>query len=65
MNQIVIGKRIPIGQVVGGIVGFGVWLWNTTHAVQIPAEQAIALSTIAIGVTQIIVVNYFGVTSPE
>lgn len=64
MNQIVIGKRIPVGAAVTGLVTFGGDFWNTLN-------PEMALSTAAWGglaaaltaLVQIIVVNVWGVTN--
>lgn len=54
--SLVIGKRIPVGQVVGGI--------GAALAFAFPdnAPLIAALTVPAIGITQMIVVNFFGVT---
>lgn len=63
MNKLIIGKRIPIGAGVGGLVGFAVWLWNAKNPdIQIPAEVAVGVGTALTMIVQIIVVNLFGVT---
>lgn len=67
MHNVVIGKRIPIGAAINGLVLFGAELWNVTHpestiGLSVAGSLAISLTAIA----QIIVVNYFGVTvNPE
>lgn len=64
MQGIVIGKRIPIGAIVGGLMGFGFSMWNATHPdAQISAGDAAGLTTATIGVVQLLVVNLFGVTN--
>lgn len=60
---IIVGKRVTFGALVGGLVSFSTWLWNATHPeLQIPAEQAIALTTIITAVGQVIIVNVWGIT---
>jgi ABC-type thiamin/hydroxymethylpyrimidine transport system permease subunit len=62
-TSIVIGKRVTFGSIVGGVVTFGVWLWNATHPeIQIPAEQAVVLTTIVTGVGQVLIANRYGIT---
>ena len=66
MNNIIIGKRITYGSIVGAGVSFGVWLWNLKNPdAQIPAEQAVAITTILTGVGQVFIVNKFGVTTGD
>jgi len=63
-ENIVVGKRIPIGAIVGGLVGFAISVWNSRHPdAAISATDAVGLSTAAIGITQLVVVNFFGVTT--
>ena len=63
---IIIGKRITFGALMGGVVSFGVWLWNTTHPdTAIPAEQAIAMTTVLTGVGQLVIANVWGVTTEQ
>jgi len=65
-TNIVIGKRVLFGSIVGGAVSFGVWLWNITHPeIQIPAEQAVALTTIFTGLGQVIIANRYGITGQD
>jgi hypothetical protein len=59
---IIVGKRVTLGALVGGVVSFGVWLWNATQEFQVPAEQAVALTTIFTAVSQVIVANRYGIT---
>jgi hypothetical protein len=62
-TDIVIGKRVSFGAIVGGVVSFGVWLWNATHPeFEIPAAQAVALTTILTGMGQVVIANRYGIT---
>ena len=62
-ESLVIGQRVTFGAIVGGLVAFGCWAWNITHPeTQIPAEQAVGLTTAFTGIGQVIIVNKFGVT---
>ena len=64
MNNLVIGKRIPIGGIVGGICSAGFWAYNAANPENpIPAEVAGGLTTAVIGMVQLFVVNAFGVTT--
>ena len=63
-TSIVVGKRVTFGAIVGGVVSFGVWLWNATHPeIQIPAAQAVALTTVLTGVGQVVIANVWGITT--
>lgn len=63
-TTIVVGKRITFGALVGAAVSFGVWLYNVKNpGSEIPAEQAVALTTLLTGIGQIIIVNKLGVTT--
>jgi len=65
-NNIVIGKRVTFGSIVGGIVSVGVWMWNVTNPDKpIPAEQALFINTVFVGIGQIIIANVYGVTTGE
>lgn len=66
MDKFTIGKRIPIGGIVGGLAGVAIWYWNATHApeLQIPADVAAGATTALIAAVQLIIVNVFGVTPP-
>ena len=64
MNKIIVGKRIPVGAIIGGLMGFGFSMWNARNPEsQVSAADAVGLTTAAIGVAQMLVVNYFGVTT--
>jgi len=66
MNNIVIGKRIPIGAATTGLIMFLGELWNTANpdaALAMSAWGGLAASLTAI--VQIIVVNVFGVTNAD
>lgn len=63
MNSIVIGKRIPIGAAVGGIITLLSFLWDTTHpGNELPGHVVMAISTAAVAVVQVFVVNKYGAT---
>jgi ABC-type thiamin/hydroxymethylpyrimidine transport system permease subunit len=62
-ESIIIGKRVSFGAIVGGVVSFGVWLWNATHPeLEIPAAQAVALTTVLTGMGQVVIANRYGIT---
>lgn len=66
MNNIVIGKRIPIGAAITGIITFLGDLWNATNpdaALSVAAWGGLAAAITAIA--QIVVVNTWGVTSDK
>ena len=66
MNGIVIGKRIPIGAAVSGIITFLAHLWNLTNPdVQLSVAAVGGLSTTMVAIAQVIVVNKFGVTNAK
>ncbi len=66
MNEIIIGKRVPIGAAVNGTVLFGAEIYNVTHPeLQISMAIAAGLAVTLTALIQILVVNYFGVTSAE
>ncbi len=65
-KPIIVGKRIPIGGAVNGLVLFGAHIFNLTHPdtqldLGIVAGLAVSITMIA----QVFVVNYFGVTNAE
>ena len=63
MNNIVIGKRIPIGGAVNGLVLFGAEVYNVTHPeTQISLAIAGGLAVTLTALVQIIIVNCYGVT---
>ena len=66
MNQIIVGKRIPIGGAVNGLVIFGAHVWNLTHPdtqldLGVVGGLAVSLTMLA----QMIVVNCLGVTNVQ
>ena len=65
-NGIIVGKRIPIGAAINGLISFSAYVWNVAHFDQ-PELQLDILAVGAISVTltavvQVIVVNALGVT---
>ena len=62
--NIVIGKRIPIGAAVNGLVLFGAEIYNMDQPPELQISLAIAggLAVTLTAIVQLIVVNYFGVT---
>ena len=65
MNGIVVGKRIPIGVAVNGVVVSGAWYYN----LDLPIEAQLSLlviggiSAFLTALAQILVVNFLGVTT--
>lgn len=65
-NSIVVGKRIPIGAAVGGIIAFSGDMFNTIYPEYAIGPGALTgLSTALVALTQIIIVNRYGVTQPK
>jgi hypothetical protein len=65
-DSIVIGTRIPVGQIVGGFVTLSCVIYDFTHPGNpLPATVAAMASQVLIGLVQIIVVNWVGITMPD
>ena len=65
-NSIVIGKRIPIGAAVSGLVTFGGEVYNMLNPDTPLSVAAVGgLSTALVVATQIAVVNIWGVSVPR
>jgi hypothetical protein len=69
LNNIVIGKRIPVGAAINGLINFSAYMWNVAHFGQ-PEMQLdiLAVGTISVTLTaiaQILIVNFCGVTQPK
>ena len=62
---IIIGKRVAVGQIVGAACAWGFWLAETFWGFEVPAAMGTQATTLFIGITQIIVVNRYGVTTVE
>ena len=66
MNGIIIGKRVPIGAAVNGLILFGAEVWNVTHdSTQISLAIAGGLAVSLTALVQVLVVNYLGVTNAK
>ena len=66
MNDVVVGKRVTFGMIVGGVVSTGCWLWGVTHPENpVPAEIAIGITTALTGIGQVFIANKFGITGTE
>lgn len=66
MNGLVIGKRIPIGAAVSGLITFGAHVWNLTNPdAQLSIAAVGGLSTTLTAIVQVAVVNAFGVTNAK
>ena len=63
MNGIIVGKRIPIGGAVNGVVIFGAHVWNLTHPLtQLDLGVIGGLAVSLTVLTQVVVVNTLGVS---
>jgi len=64
VKGIVVGKRIPVGAVVGGICTAAFSLWNKFNPdMEFSVAEAGGFNIALVGLTQIVVVNLFGVTA--
>ena len=62
-NSLVIGKRIPIGAAVGGLVAFGGEIYNMANPDSpLSVAAVVGLSTFLVAAVQVAVVNIWGVT---
>jgi hypothetical protein len=59
---IIVGKRITLGAIIGGVVTTGVYLIEYMQGIAVPAPVAIAVTTVITGLVQLWVVNRYGVT---
>ncbi len=63
MNGIIIGKRIPIGMAVNGLLVFGAHFYNLYNPEAMLSVAAVGgLSAAVTALVQVAVVNYWGVT---
>lgn len=63
-NGIIIGKRITVGAIIGGVVSTLAWFYNVNHpGEEIPAHVVAQIQTVLVGLSQLLVVNKFGVTT--
>jgi hypothetical protein len=64
LNSFTIGRRIPIGGAVNGLINGSAILWNALHPIdqQIPIAAVAALSVPLTMIAQILVVRFMGVT---
>jgi len=64
VNNIIVGKRIPVGAAVGGLCTFLFSIWNMVNPeYAFSVAQVGAFSTALIAVVQMVVVNLSGVTT--
>ena len=64
MNQIIIGKRVPVGAAVSSLVTFGFSIWNMTHPeLQFSVGEVAAFAIPLTFLVQVLVVNCWGVTN--
>lgn len=62
--NIIIGKRIPIGAAVGGVITLLAYAWNLTHPdAPLPSDVVLAVNTVVVAIVQTVVVNTMGVTT--
>lgn len=60
---IIIGNRVAVGQIVGAACAWGFWLGEAFWGWQVPAAMVTQATTLLIGITQIIIVNRYGITT--
>ena len=64
MNNITIGKRIPIGAAVGGLCTFSFTIWNMLYPdLQFSVSAVGGISAALTAIVQVLVVNTLGVTN--
>jgi len=66
MNNLLIGKRITVGQIVFGIMTALAFIWDALNPEnKMSAGPLMAVSQGLTGVAQVIIANKFGVTLPK
>lgn len=66
LENIVIGKRVTVGQIVMGVMTIIAFAWDAlVPDNKVPAGQIMVVSQAITGVVQIWVANKFGVTQPK
>jgi hypothetical protein len=67
MNGIIIGKRVPVGAAISGLINFSAYVWNITHGPEAQLD-ILAVGVVSVPLTalaQVIVVNLYGVTQKK
>ena len=61
--DIIIGRRVLLGQIIGAACAWGFWLAEQFWGVEVPAAMVTQATTLLVGVAQIIIANTMGVTT--
>ena len=61
--DIIIGRRVLLGQIIGAACAWGFWLAEQFWSVEVPAAMVTQATTLLVGVAQIIIANTMGVTT--
>jgi hypothetical protein len=62
---IIIGKRVTVGGIIGGMVAVLTWVWNITYPDnQISAPIALSVTASITGLVQVWLVQRYGITTP-
>ena len=58
--DIIIGKRVVLGQIVGAMCAWGFWIAEAFYEVAVPAAMVTQMTTLLVGLAQLIIVNWTG-----
>ena len=65
-ENIVIGKRIPVGAAISGAINFSAYIWNVTNPdIQLDILAVGVVSIPLTALAQIVVANKYGITQPK
>ena len=64
-QSIIIGKRIFVGQIVGASLAWLFWILEVAYKIEVPAAMVTQAVVLVVGIVQILVVHFWGVTLPD
>ncbi len=61
--DVIIGKRVVLGQAVGAVCAWGFWIAEYFWEVEVPAAMVTQATTLLLGAAQVWIVHKYGVTT--
>lgn len=63
--SILIGRRVFLGQIIGAACAWVFWIGENFFGWEVPAAMVTEASVLLVGISQVIAVNVWGVTTKE